>query len=447
MSRYTILIWAFLICVNSNAQNTKTHQESSYFFDFGNGKIKAGYIPVTNRTTYNEGRGYGIEVETPVSANTKVGRDTLTDGFLTSDQPFYFSVRLPQGNYNIRVYTGDDYGTSDIAIRAENRCMMVNRMQTETGKHAHIDFTVNVRDSLIGSEHRKVALKPRERSYLNWDHKLTLEFNSKEPKVNAIEIVPADPTTVSVFLAGNSTVVDGPREPFTAWGQMFPYFFNPQDVAIVNLAESGETLSSFIGEKRLAKILSMMKKGDYAFVEFGHNDQKQTGLNIGAFTSYKRDLEYFIAEVRKKGGIPVLVTSVQRRKFENGKIVHTLGDYPEAVRRTAKEKGTYLIDLNNMSKILFESMGKDSSVMAFAHFPANRYPGRDKPIQDDTHFRPFGAFEIAKLMVRGIRDEKLPLAHFIKKEEAGLDPTMPDKYESFYWPESSGKDATKPEGN
>ncbi|MCH5714859.1 SGNH/GDSL hydrolase family protein [Niabella hibiscisoli] len=61
-------------------------------------------------------------------------------------------------------------------------------------------------------------------------------------------------------------------------------------MAIVNLAESGETLSGFIAARRFAKMLSLMKPGDYALVEFGHNDQKQKGAGVGAFTTYKKTL-------------------------------------------------------------------------------------------------------------------------------------------------------------
>jgi Lysophospholipase L1 and related esterases len=429
-------------------QNVYRNQSPNYCFDFGKGAVREGYIPVTDETMYTDRSGYGIDFGTTVKSNTTIGKDSLTDGFLSSDQPFYFSVRIPEGNYNVRIYLGDDYGVSDIAIRAENRRMMVNQLQTDFGAHQVVDFTINVRDSLISTSKQVVGLKPREHKYLSWDNKLTLEFNGKMPKVNAIEIFPSDPRTVSVFLAGNSTVVDGPHEPFTAWGQMFPFFFQAGKVAIVNLAESGETLSSFIGERRLKKMLVMMKPGDYAFVEFGHNDQKQKGNNIGAFTSYTKDLAYFVDAVKQKGGIPVLVTSVQRRNFDRqGKIVQTLGDYPEAVRRVAKRLNTYLIDLNAMSQTLFEAMGETESLKAFAHFPAHQYPGRDTPIADNTHFRPFGAFEIAKLILKGVCDTDMPLASLIKAGVPIFDPQTPDTYESFYWPESPGKDATKPEGN
>lgn len=438
-NRVLLVLPILFFCVNVYSQNWK--------FDFGKGKSEKGFVKVLPGTIYDQRKGYGIDLGTTVIANEKTGKSALTDGFLTSNQPFYFSVKLPEGNYNVKLWVGDDKDVSDIAVRAENRRMFINRLQTKKGEHQIIEFTVNVRDSLIKGDNRKVKLKSREYQYLHWDDKLTLEFNSTMPKVNAIEITP-NSKAISVFLAGNSTVVDGAAEPFSAWGQMFPYFFQSGKVAIVNLAESGETLSGFIAARRFDKLLSMMKPGDYAFVEFGHNDQKQKGEGVGAFTTYKKNLEFFINQVKNKGGIPVLVTSVQRRRFDdNGKIIETLGDYPDAVRQTAKEHNVALIDLNAMSKTLFESMGVDGSLLAFAHFPAGIFPGRKDAIADNTHFRPYGAYEVSKLIVTGVRNAGLDLAHYLKPGLPVFDPSKPDAYTDFYWPESSGKDATKPDGN
>ncbi|HOZ85990.1 MAG TPA: rhamnogalacturonan acetylesterase [Niabella sp.] len=432
------LFLLFMICSLVSAQ--------TYKFDFGKGKMDKGFIQITPQTLYSESLGYGIDFGTKAVANSSVGKKPMTDGFLTSDNPFYFSVKLPEGNYNLAITVGDDQGLSDLAVRAENRRMFVNRLQTAKGKHRVIHCTVNIRDSLIAGSKQKVKIKERERNYFHWDDKLTLEFNGSLPKINAVEITP-NKEAVSVFLAGNSTVVDGAYEPFSAWGQMFPYFFQARKVAIVNLAESGETLKSFIAARRFNKLLSMMKPGDYAFVEFGHNDQKQKGEGVGAFTTYTKDLNFFIDQVRKQGGIPVLVTSVQRRRFENGKIVETLGDYPEAVRRVAKERKTALIDLNALSKTMLESMGEQESEGIFAHFPAGTFPNRDKPIADNTHFRPYGAYEISKLIVTGVRQAKLELAKYLKSDLPVFEPTKPGAIKDFYWPESPAKDATKPDGN
>ena len=110
---------------------------------------------------------------------------------------------------------------------------------------------------------------------------------------------------------------------------------------------------------------------------------------LGRLPAMPLSIKYFITEVKTKGGIPVLVTSMQRRTFDStGKIIETLGDYPEANRKVAKEENVALIDLNAMSKIMYEAWGPDESIKAFVHFPANTFPGQDKKLKDNTHFTP-----------------------------------------------------------
>ncbi|SHG45230.1 Lysophospholipase L1 [Flavobacterium fluvii] len=448
---YLFFISAIFFFNLALAQNEIKSKETStgFKFDFGSGKTEAGYIKILPETTYTPEKGYGIDFVTTATANSKEGKRPLTDGHLTSDKPFYFSVKLPEGNYRVKVTLGDDSAVSETVIRAENRRMMVNRLQTENGKHKVVEFTLHIRDSIIrGGKYKKVSLKPREKDNYQWDDKLTLEFNGSSPKVNAVEIYPENSTVATVFLTGDSTVVDQSNEPWASWGQMIPAFFKPGEIAVANYAESGETLSSSIAQHRFDKVYSLLKAGDYVFIEFGHNDQKQKGEGYGAFKNYKKNLEAVIGEIKKKGGIPVLVTSVQRRKFdENGKIVETLGEYPEAVRVTAKEQNVPIIDLNAMSKIMYEALGEKESIKAFVHFPANMFPGKDKPLADNTHFRPYGAYEISKLVVKGIRDAHLKLANSILAIVPEIDPAKPGAYEEFYWPLSPLKEVVKPDGN
>ena len=428
------------------AQKNTASETQAVKFDFG-GKAAPGFTSVASNVIYNDEKGFGFEPGAIIKEVATPTRDAKQDSYATSDKPFYFSVKLPEGNYTIKLYLGDKNGVSDVAVRAECRRMMVNRLQTKTGDIATIEFTVHVRDSFINNTTNKVKLKPREHNYFHWDNKLTLELNGSDPKINALEISPAKNTT-TVFLAGNSTEVDQAEEPYAAWGQMLPSFFEPGKVAIANYAESGESLSSFIGERRLAKILSLLKSGDYAFIQFGHNDQKQKGPGIGAFTSFKKDLTFFISEVRKKGGNPVLITSMQRRSFDSaGKIKETLGDYPDAVRQTAQELGVPLIDLNKESKIMYEAWGPMESIKAFVHFPANTFPGQTAELKDDTHFTPFGAYEISKIIVEGIRKNNLGIAGAIKKDTPVFNPANPDHFASFYWPYSPSTATAKPDGN
>ena len=430
------------------SKNHSVKGQSSWKFDFGS-NAAAGYTHIKSPLIYNDASGYGFEPGSTVTLVHRNNKNFLHDGFATANKPFFFSVKLPEGNYHVKVNVGDVQGTSDMAIRAECRRMMVERATTKQNEIKQLEFTVHIRDTLIRGTNDKVRIKDRERSFLHWDNKLTLEFNGAEPKVNSIEITAAANDAVTVFLAGNSTVVDQDREPYAAWGQMIPAFFQPGKLVVANYAESGESLSSFIAAKRFEKVLTLMKRGDYAFVEFGHNDQKQTGEGIGPFTSYKRDLKYFISEVKKKGGIPVLVTSMHRRNFDSttGKINQTLGDYPEAVRQVAKEENVTLIDLNAMSKILYEAWGPEDSKKAFVIYPAHTFPGQANELKDNTHFNPYGAFEIAQCIVNGIRQNNLELAKYLKTDIRPFNPATPDAVTDLYWPLSPSIASVKPDGN
>jgi lysophospholipase L1-like esterase len=229
---------------------------------------------------------------------------------------------------------------------------------------------------------------------------------------------------------------------------MLPAFFAPGKVVIANYAESGETLKAFRNEKRLSKVFSLMKKGDYLFIEFAHNDQKPGGNYLEPFTTYKETLKSFIKETRDRGGIPVLVTSMHRRNFDDqGKIVNTLSDYPEAVRQTGKEENVPVIDLNAMSKVLYEAWGPERSLKAFVHFPANTFPGQDKELKDNTHFTPYGAYELTKCVVEGIRLNKLGIATYLSPHVEPFDPQHPDPVEDWYWPLSPDTRTLKPDGN
>jgi len=426
-------------------------QANSFKFDFGGSQAAEGYLPVTSSSNYTDQIGYGFTNGSKVQEVTRETKRKTTADFITSNAPFYFSVKLPEGNYDVKIIMGDIKGSSATTVRAECRRLFLQNIQTAKGKTRTESFTVHVKDSLIrdaaGNATDKVKLKPREINYLHWDNRLTLEFNDTAAKVCAVEITPNKKAT-TIFLSGNSTVVDQDREPWASWGQIIPSFFTAKNISIANYAESGETLSSFKSAKRLQKILSLMKRGDYLFVEFGHNDQKQKGKGIGPFTSYKNDLKFFISEVKKKGGIPVLVTSMHRRSFDStGHIINTLLEYPEAVRQTAKEENVALVDLNAMSKIMYEAWGPEKSIKAFVHYPAKTFPGQDKKLEDNTHFNTYGAYEITRCIVQSIKDQQLSISKYLKKNIPVFDPATPDAVENWYWPLSPLTEAIKPDGN
>jgi len=266
----------------------------------------------------------------------------------------FFSVALPEGNYLVTVTLGDAQGESTTTIKAELRRLVLEKEHTSRGRLVTRSFVVNIRTPRIGSD-GEVKLKDREKTteIWAWDEKLTLEFNDARPAVAALTITRVE-SIPTVYLLGDSTVCDQPREPYASWGQMLTRFFKP-GIAIANHAESGESLRSSLGARRLDKVLSLMKPGDYLFIQFGHNDEKEKGEGVGAFTTYKGltlNVSFGNVAPVKRGGIPVLVTPMQRRTFDgNGRVTNSHGDYPEAVRQVATEEKVPLIDLHRMSTV------------------------------------------------------------------------------------------------
>jgi hypothetical protein len=160
---------------------------------------------------------------------------------------------------------------------------------------------------------------------------------------------------------------------------------------------------------------------------------------VGAFTTYKADLERFVADARTHGATPVLVTPVSRRTFGDGaSVTNSLGDYPEAVRRVAREQGVALIDLNAMSKVLYEALGPEK---AKALFPSIN--GR----VEATHHNNYGSYELAKCVVEGIKAGRLSLAQLLLGDTAPFDPAHPDSIERFDVPASPKVQAQVPYGN
>jgi len=401
-------------------------------YTFGNAKTRPGYTVVAADVQYSDQSGFGFDLGTS---------PTKTTG---SADAFYFSVKVPEGNYLVTLEIGNKSTASLTTVKAESRRLMLEDIKVKAGELVTKTFIVNIKDRNISAD-RQVSLKPRELTKLDWDDKLTLEFDGKSA-VQSVKITRVN-KPVTVYLAGNSTVVNQDDEPWASWGQMIPRFFQP-GVAIANHAESGLTLGSFIGSRRLEKVLSVIRPGDYLFVEFGHNDQKDKGENDGAWKSYTQRLQLFVAEARKKGAIPVIVTSTSRRSFGSaGKIENSLGDFPAAARKVAADEKVALIDLNAMSAKFYEALGEENSKKAFVHYPANTYPGQEKALADNTHFNPYGAYELAKCILQGIRDNHLGLEKFIIKGVPAFDPSHPDPVEEFHWPESPFKVIVKPDGN
>ena len=383
-----------------------------------------------SQPVYDEAIGYGYDL---LPAPTKK----------TQNEPFYFSVRVDDGNYRVRVVLGSKKKAGETTVRAEGRRLMAHNVATKKGKFETFEFVVNKRSPRIDDK-TKVRIKEREKDYLAWDDKLTLEFNGDAPAVQSIHIE-RDDQCPTVYLCGNSTVVDQNNEPWASWGQMITRWFGPE-VAISNHAESGLTARTFIGAGRLDKILTTLKAGDYVFVEFGHNDEKEKRPGDGAWYHYVYQLKIFVDQVRSKGAEIVFCPPTQRRQFEkdNKTIRNTHGQFPAAMKSVAEREKVLLIDLNKMTKDFFEALGYEDSKRALVHYPKEMY-GRE--LADNTHFNPYGAYEVAKCVVMGMKQLNLPIVKFLRPEWQDFNPSQPDDWKSFKWAPSRLQDIVKPDGN
>jgi lysophospholipase L1-like esterase len=162
------------------------------------------------------------------------------------------------------------------------------------------------------------------------------------------------------------------------------------------------------------------------FVQFGHNDMKNRATN--ALENYTSDLRKIVARTRELGGTPVLVTSMERKA---GVKQPTLEGYPDAVREVARSEHCALIDLNAISLVFYQALGADL----------------DKAFQDGTHHNNYGSYELAKCVVAGIRQNKLPLAKFIVRDFKEFNPAHPDPVADFEMSASPAKSGEKPLGN
>lgn len=422
---------------SQNKSDSIKNKEESQLFVFGNSLKNKKNTIINTPLVYSEATGYGFDLNS-------FSNVAITSNSFISSKSAYFSVAIPEGNYQIEVVLGSSEKPTNTTIKAESRRLMVNQLSVKKGQKTTQIFNVNIRNIKIDGQ-TSISIKDREKEILNWDNKLTLEFLG-EVAVQSIKITRKDNLTV-VYLAGDSTVTDQDVEPWASWGQFITNYFD-DTVVVSNYAYSGSSLSSFKAVNRLKKILSQIKKGDYLFVEFAHNDEKIKGEENGAWGSYSALLLEFVNSAKAKGAIPILVTPTQRRFFnENGTLKETHSEFPAAMREVALKNKISLIDVTKMTTQLYETWGDEPSRKAFVQYPANTFPGVERVFNDNTHFNSFGANEIALCVITGIRELDIPLKKQIKKETPKYNPNKPNFISSWTLPMSPRFEITKPDGN
>lgn len=224
---------------------------------------------------------------------------------------------------------------------------------------------------------------------------------------------------ITIYTIGDSTMANKPdpnENPERGWCQILPQFLN-EHVILENHAVNGRSTRSFINEKKWDSVHNKLKKGDYVFIQFGHNDQKENSPKryTNSHTAYRRNLIKFVTETREKEAIPVLFSSIVRRKFnEFGTLIDTHGTYPLEARLVAQEYNVPFIDLQYLTEKLEESYGVEESKKLHLHYLPNEISYYPKGKEDDTHLSVLGASEISKLAVKELQKAIVSFSAFIK---------------------------------
>ena len=225
-----------------------------------------------------------------------------------------------------------------------------------------------------------------------------------------------DSTMAWYDIAEISKQQGGDNYPLRGWGMYFGDHFKRRAV-FLDKAISGRSSKSFRGEGHWAKVLDSLKRGDYVLIQFGHNDQKKEDSlrYTEPRLEFGRSLSQYIRETRAKGANPILATSIARRTFDDaGKLTDTHTAYTLTVLRIAKEEGVPLLDLNERTMKLIDSVGIEASKAIFLHIPPGKFKKLPDGLTDNTHLNEFGGKTVAALAADELRKSKSPLKRYLK---------------------------------
>jgi PelA/Pel-15E family pectate lyase len=234
----------------------------------------------------------------------------------------------------------------------------------------------------------------------------------------ALALLP--PKKIKVYLIGDSTMCLYPAKqfPINGWGMPFANYFD-STVTIDNRARGGRSTRTFLSEGRWQPIADSLEPGDYVLIQFGHNDESSQPQYADRYTpvpDFKTNLARFITETKRRQGIPILITPVSRRSFDaqgNAKETHT--EYTKAVFEVADQYQIPVIDLDKMSRELYQTLGPGRAKWLFMELDSAEHPNYPVGRHDNTHFNEFGARRIAELVLNDLKRQHLALAEHIVK--------------------------------
>lgn len=297
--------------------------------------------------------------------------------------PLSFKIDVPkQGNYKVTVVIQAAQPIEEILIFTGRR-RLAYKGKIAAGCTLRQEMTVNVCDII-----------PRGKEEVYIDRSLDVTIVADKPRITEIQAEELECPTI--YIAGDSTVTDqsgeypyAPGTCYCGWGQMLTAFLDGK-TAVSNHAHSGLTTETFRSEGHYEIIEKYIKKGDFFFLQFGHNDQKHQHLQ--AQTGYKKNLIRYVQEVRQKGAFPILVTPLARNTWKgtDGTYLDLLKEHAEVCVAVGREYGVPILDLHKKSMKFIQGLGMERAKVYF-------YPN------DYTHTNDYGGYRMAQFVAEEIQ--------------------------------------------
>lgn len=207
-----------------------------------------------------------------------------------------------------------------------------------------------------------------------------------------------------IYVCGDSTAAsyDPAESRMVGWGQLLGEKL--PEAEVINLAKAGRSTRTFLAEKRLEPA-EAARSGDLILIQFAHNDEntEKPERYAAPWTTYKENLQYFVNFARERGAVPVLLTPICMRIWENGALQPTHGEYPAVTRCVAEEMKAPLIDLYTESFRIVQSMGEEGSKALFMHWKRGEDPAYPEGLADNAHTRRAGAERFSAYAAQQLR--------------------------------------------
>lgn len=298
--------------------------------------------------------------------------------------PLCFKADVPApGNYRVTVTIQPDAGQNmGEVLLFTGRRRLAFKGKLPAGRRWQQSFIVNTCD-----------IVPRGQTAVYPDTTLDITLIAAKPRLTAVKI--EDCACPTLYIAGDSTVTDqsgeypyAPGTTYCGWGQMLTAYLGG-GIALSNHAHSGLTTETFRCEGHYAVIEKYIQPGDYCVFQFGHNDQKHPHLQ--ANNGYPENLTRYVAEIRAKGALPLLITPIARNtwKGSDGGYNDLLRDHAAACVRLGQELNVPVLDLHAASMAFIQKTGCEGAKGYY-------FPG------DYTHSDDYGGYLMAGFVAQEI---------------------------------------------